>query len=115
MFTRASSTERVASQHFSSSADQEKPLSTALAKFCGADLFVTPSLVEGSRLALSGREEGECRDSSTPLRGVYPIARCRAQNDVMQFLVDSVFGKHITKRSTLSSSVSFTFERLSHV
>ena len=39
---------------------------------------------EGSRLAISIREEGECRDSSTPLRST--------QNDMVYCLSGAVFG-----------------------
>ena len=68
----------------------DRVLSTALAKFCDIDLFVTPftksgvkpCAVEGSRLSISVRQEGECRDSFTPLRSV--------QNDILHLLADSV-------------------------
>ena len=64
-------------------------LNALLIKFCNT--VVTPSLVEGSRLARSLGQEGECRDSSTPLRSSSKVltrtarlnARLREQNDVV--------------------------------
>ena len=43
---------------------------------------VQPCPVKGSRLAISVREEGKGRDSSTPLRF--------AQNDMGQYMADGV-------------------------
>ncbi len=88
-------------------------LSTLSTKFC--DAVVTPSPFEflragceGSRLSFSIRGVSKGRDSSTPsfipergLRGVYPMARCRAQNDIPYFLLNGALSGLTENRDDL--------------
>ena len=48
-----------------------------------AERRVQPCLVEGSRLQLPARGEGECRDSSTPLPSPSETLAHTAQNDML--------------------------------